>query len=605
MNQILTPVSARPATCIASARISTRKQMSGESLNDQARALEHFAETKGWRILPDGHAQQEIGTATKRRRIYEQHIQYIKDHPGAVGYYVIRYIDRFTREGNEQYQRQKRELAQLGVALVDTSGVIQESRNMQEMDELGFSYDWSVESPSDLTEVMLSTTARQERNTILKRIIPRQIMYTQKGYQIGRPDDGYVNERISIGAQKRYIQSPDPERAHFIRAMFELRAAAKLTDRQLVAHLNDELGFRSPTYNRWNTEKTEIIGQFGGNPLNEKQLLRIIQRTSYAGVICRKWTHYKPVRAQWDGLVPLELWNQANRGRRYLETQPDGGIRLLYDYSPKKPVIKRLRHNPDYPFKCIRCPECGKSLKGSAPKGKTKYYPRYHCARGHRTFTISRDNMHAAIRAYLSGLDYSEAYFDVLREVLQRKLNERKAQAEAEAKRQIDRVGLLKAKQTETLAAFISANGDTTKALLERQLHEMETEIQASETNEHLVGFNEADFEKVVAYARHMMDKPETTLIDEENPLRQIRLFELLFEEIPTYADLISGTPKIRPIFNLKVEKHLLITGASPLIVNPLTPGWNPFEQEMEKWLSNAEQFLRARPSEHSQPEEE
>ncbi|MGB0507618.1 MAG: hypothetical protein ACPGGK_15620 [Pikeienuella sp.] len=153
---------------------------------------------------------------------------------------------------------------------------------------------------------------------------------------------------------------------------------------------------------------------------------------------------------------------------------------------------------------------------------------------------------------------------------------------------------ILKAKQTETLTAFISATGDTTKAPVERQLHEMETEIQASEADEHFVSLNEADIEKAVTHASHMMDRPETTLIDEENPHRQIRLFELLFEEIPTYADLTNGTPKIRPIFNLKVEKHLLKTGASPLIVNPLTPGWNPFGGDLEVWLADAKQLLSA-----------
>lgn len=592
MTQTFMPVIVRPATCVASARISTTKQMSGESLADQARALEQFAKQKGWRVLPDGHAQQEIGTATKRRRGYEEQISYIKENPGVVGYYVIRYIDRFTRQGNEEYQRQKRELSDLGVALIDTSGVIQEARNMPELEELGFSYDWSVESPSDLTEVMLSTTAKQERNTILKRIIPRQIAYTQQGYQIGRPDDGYLNERIRIGAQKRFIQAPDPERAHFIRTIFELRAEAKLTDGQIVEHLNDKLGFCSPIYNRWNSAKTAIIGQIGGNPLNEKQLTRLYQRTSYAGVICKRWTYNKPINAQWDGLVSIELWNQANRGKRHLNERPDGSLELLYDYQPIKPSIQRLRNNPDYPFKCIRCPECGKSLKGSAPKGKTKYYPRYHCERGHPSFSVSRDQMRQTVEAFLKGLDFDEAYFAMLKDVLLLKLEERQHRAAEDQHRAADRIQLLKTKQGKTLDAFITSESATTKLLLEHQLEEIEAQIVRAEAETAIVGLTEADIDKVVQYARHIGLSPEKSLIDEENPLRQMRLLDLIFEEMPTYQEINSGTPKIRFVFNRNWVIQHPKKGVNTPSVNALGVGWNLSDQQSIDWLKDVIETL-------------
>lgn len=594
MNQMLMSTAVRPASCLASARISTTKQMSGESLADQARALELFAKEKGWRVLPDGHAQQEIETATKRRRGYEEQIKYIRENPGSVGYYLIRYIDRFTRQGNEEYQRQKRELAELGVALIDTSGVIQQARNMPELEALGFAYDWSVESPSDLTEVMLSTTAKQERNTILKRIIPRQIAYTQQGYQIGRPDDGYINERIRIGPQKRFIQAPDPDRAHFIRTIFELRAEAKLTDRQIVEHLNDKLGYRTPVYNRWNSAKTAIIGQIGGNPLNEKQLTRLHQRTSYAGVICKRWTHYKPINAQWDGLVSIELWNQANRGKRHLEEHPDGSLHLLFDYQPIKPTIQRLRNNPDYPFKCIRCPECGKPLKGSAPKGKTKYYPRYHCERGHASFSVSRDQMRQTVETFLQSLDFDEAYFAMLKDVLLLKLKERQIRAADEEHRAADRVQLLKTKQGKILDAFITSESATTKQLLERQLEEIEAQIHRSEAETAVVGLTETDIDKVVQYARHIGLSPEKSLIDEENPLRQMRLFDLIFEEMPTYQELDSGTPKIRFVFNRNWVIQHPKKGANTPPVNALGSGWNPITKEVASWLKQVSEALNS-----------
>ncbi len=54
----------------------------------------------------------------------------------------------------------------------------------------------------------------------------------------------------------------------------------------------------------------------------------------------------------------------------------------------------------------------------------------YHCERGHPSFSISRDDMRETALNYLSGLEYDDAYFVILKDVLLRKLRERQAQAE-------------------------------------------------------------------------------------------------------------------------------------------------------------------------------
>ena len=405
----------KPQTCLASARISSSQQMAGESLDDQVRVLKAFAERKGLQILPDGSVEVEVFTGTKRRPVYEEHIQYIKDHPNTVGYYLIRYIDRFTRGGASNYQDLKKELSDLGVTLIDTNGIIQESRNMQELDDLGFEYDWSVESPSDMTEIMLATTAKQERDTILKRTIPKQIAYTQKGFQIGRPDDGYVNYRTQVGSQIRFIQAPDPERAPFIQKIYELRAEGKHTDNEILHIVNEEMGFRTKKYHRWNKKHTEIVGEGGGHKLHIKQLQRIYQRLAYAGILCEKWTYNKPIKAQWQGLVSIELWNKANRGKIFIKEYDSDLLEILYDYKTEKPVFLRLRNNPDYPFKCVCCPECGKPFKGSAPRGRGGSYPRYHCERGHVSFNVSREQMNDTVQTFLQNVDYDADYLKVLR----------------------------------------------------------------------------------------------------------------------------------------------------------------------------------------------
>ena len=542
----------RPKTCLASARISSQQQMAGESLSDQVRVLKSSAEQKGLKILPDGEVAVEIFTGTKRRPVYEEHIQYIKDNPGKVGYYLIRYIDRFTRGGASVYQDLKKELADLGVMLIDTNGIIQESRNMPELADMGFEYEWSVESPSDMTEMMMATTAKQERDTILKRTIPKQIAYTQKGFQIGRPDDGYINYRTQVGTQIRYVQAQDPERAHFIRKIFELRAEGKHTDQEILRILTDDMDFRTKKFHRWNKKHIEIIGEGGGVKINIKQLQRIYQRVAYAGVLCEKWTYNKPIKAQWEGLVSIELWNKANRGKIFLKEYDSDLLEILYNYKTEKPVFLRLRNNPEYPFKCVTCPQCANPLKGSAPKGRKESYPRYHCERGHKSFTVSRKQMDETVEQFLDGVQFDEDYLKVLEEVLVRKLRQRQKDVVKESEKLNERVALLKGQQGQTLQTLISTQSLTVKQMLETQLEKIESDIKKVESVRFSVDLTEENIKELISYAKVIVESPKKALIDKDNPLRQKQLFQLFFEDLPTYTELDSGTAKKRFLFNRK-----------------------------------------------------
>lgn len=543
----------RPQTCIASARLSSTQQVAGESMELQVKALENYAAVRDWELLPSGKVFEEIGTATKRRKLFEDHLAYIREHPGKVGYYLIPCIDRLSRAGTSEYEAMKRELRELNVVLVDERGIIQESKNLTELDNLGFNeYEWGYESPSEISETILSTQAKIERDTILRRTIPKQITYTQKGYQIGRPDDGYVNQKVVAGTQIRFIQASDPERAHFFKKIFELRAGGQHTDQEILRILNDDMGFRTKTFNRWNKAHTEIIGQGGGKKLQIKQLQRIYQRFAYAGVLCEKWTHNKPIKAQWDGLVSIELWNKANRGKIFIKEYDDNLLEILYDYKTEKPVFQRLRYNPEYPFKCVACPQCGSPLKGSAPKGRGGRYPQYHCARGHKSFSVSRQQMNETVEQFLKGVEYDSDYLKVLEEVLVRKLRKRQKDAVQESEKLNERVTLLKSQQGKTLETLVNTESSSVKQMLEKQLENIERDIKKAESVRFSVDLTEDNIAELISYAKKIVELPEKALIDKDNPLRQKQLFQLFFEDLPTYQELVSGTAKKRFLFNTK-----------------------------------------------------
>ena len=57
---------------------------------------------------------------------------------------------------------------------------------------------------------------------------------------------------------------------------------------------------------------------------------------------------------------------------------------------------------------------------------------------------------------------------------------------------------------------------------------------------------------EVMEYVTYFLEHLEELLIDTANPLKRAAFFGLIFDEMPTYADLTSGTPKLAPYLALK-----------------------------------------------------
>lgn len=58
--------------------------------------------------------------------------------------------------------------------------------------------------------------------------------------------------------------------------------------------------------------------------------------------------------------------------------------------------------------------------------------------------------------------------------------------------------------------------------------------------------------EVVMEHIKYFLEHLEELLIDGDNPLKRAAFFGLIFDEMPTYQDLVSGTPKLAPYLALK-----------------------------------------------------
>ena len=563
--------------CIIDCRISTPKQYAGGGLDDQQSICVGNANKQRWNVLKifrniySGRAAERADFEEKKR-----YIKMCQSRGITIRFYLIKSIDRFTRDGAIIYKEMQEQLEQLGVQLVDVAGVIQPKRNT--LEHLDMKYDWSMVSPTESAQFAEAQKYKGEITDILTRTIGAEIRLVREGYTVRESNDGYINHRIWVDGKKKMIEIADPSRAHFFQTMFELRAQ-RLNDDEIVRRLNAK-GFKTKTYNRWDKKKEKIIGQGGGIPLTVKQLQRYIQRTIYAGIRCERWTYFKPIRTQYEGLVSIERFNEANRGKIFIKENQDGTVQILYNHSPDKTVKRRLKYNPRFPYKFLLCDICHKPFFGSASTGKLgKKHPAYHCGckngiRKHKYYRIPQKKFEDSVKRFVEHLRFTDTFLESFEMVVNDVYRTREKEVVSEAAQMNQNVADLKVEQVSALTALTTTQSMLVRKKLEETIEDLQKRIEEAEGQRKEIEITEKDIKSFVRYVKYVMEHPAEVLMNTDDLRAQRTLFGLVFEETPTYLEVVNGTPKLSLAFKLSEEwdnqkSHL----AAPRGVEPLFSG--------------------------------
>ena len=87
----------------------------------------------------------------------------------------------------------------------------------------------------------------------------------------------------------------------------------------------------------------------------------------------------------------------------------------------------------------------------------------------------------------------------------------------------------------------------------EKDLIDIENEIQKLEkAKEEPIEENTVDIEAVMETIGYYLEHLEELLIHKPKPLKRAEYFGLLFEQPPTYDELVFGTPKLVPFIKKK-----------------------------------------------------
>lgn len=536
--------------CIIYCRVSSAKQaQEGESLDDQEKVCRAIAERNSLEVAKV--FKEQFSGRKEDRPVIEDIFAFIKKNPNKISVLIFRAIDRFSRNGTLGYESLKQRLADYGVQLIDSNGIIQPSKNT--LEHLGIQYDWSITRPSEITELVMAQQGKNEVSQILTRMIGQEINLVREGYKVRQENDGFLNKRVFIEGKKKMIQVPDPERAQFFISMFEMRASGTYTDQQIVDHIN-AMGYRSKKQKIWSKSKDEILGYGGGVELTVKQLQKIIQRPIYCGINTEYWLK-KPIKTKYEGLISVDTFNKANRGGLFIEEKKDGNIIIHKDYNPHQ--LRRMKDNPTFPFKAvILCPYCQKPFLGSSPRGKSgKGFPVYHCCRNHKYYGVSKKEFEDNLCAFVKTLKHKGGGFmKALEATLINKFREKEKELGEFSVKVGTTVAGLEAEKTQKIKAFSSTDSKIIQIELEKEIEELHLQIEKTREQRNKVEVEENDVHSFIRFVKKLMEHPEEYLIKQKNLTLLRAFYGLVFDQSPTYTEIINGTPKLSIPFKLYDE---------------------------------------------------
>ena len=529
---------------VAAIRVSSAKQgIDGDSPEAQKEQIEQFAKTRNYKITK---FFTFLESASRDQQPIQEAIDYCIKPQNDVQVFIIKSIDRFTRGGSYFYEDLKRQLEKNNVQLIDIYGVIG-GQQVNTLEHLGVKFNWSVYSPTKKTEMLEAERAKDEMRDIMSRMIGAEIRYSRMGYWVRKAPMGYMNEKVETPNGKRTILKPHPKESVWFKKMFEFRCRGNLTDHQIVDEIN-KLGFKTrKLYHRDKHDRTKILKVRGGNKLNVKSFRRYIQNPIYAGVNYVNWTKENPHKGQFEGLVSIETFNKANKGKITI-IEEDGDKVRIEKKKPPEYLVKKGVRNPDFPYKrVVMCPHCEKPLYGSASRGRLgKYYPAYHCNKRGHYFRVPKKKFDETIQKFTKNIKIAPGYADALKETVEKEWKRREVLSKND-KFDIDgRITELKTQAKLAADKIRYLTSEVAIKYVEEDLVKIDKEIGDLEMQKKKeMDEKPADATEVMTYIKYFLEHMEDLLIHGKDPEARALHFGILFDQAPTYEELNSGTHKL------------------------------------------------------------
>ena len=537
---------------VAAIRVSSVRQgVDGDSPEAQKEQIERFAQVHNIHIKK---FFVFLESASKEEQPVQEAIDYCKHPKNDIQLFVIKSIDRFTRGGSFFYEELKMQLDKCGVQLVDIYGVIGKQQ-VNTLEHLGVAFKWSVYSPTKKSEMLEAERAKDEMRDIMSRMIGAEIRYSRLGYWVRAAPFGYMNVKVETPNGTRTILKAHPVESAWIIKMFDMRCLGTLDDQQIVDEINKS-GYKSRlNLVRDPKDRTKIIKQRGGQKLTLKGFWRYLQNPVFAGINLVNWTKDNPQKGKFDGLVSIDTFNRANKGKITV-SEENGGIKI-YRWNAPEYLIKKGVRNPDFPYKkVVMCPHCNRPLYGSASRGKLgKYYPAYHCNKRGHYFRVSKDDFDKTITKFVQGINLAPGFSDALVNAVLNEWDKRESMVNTDETNLDSRIMELKTQETLTGGTLKYLTSEVGVKYVEQELVKIASSIAELMTQkEKNIQSKPTDMHMVMAYIKYFLEHLEDLLLLGTNSVMKAQYFGVLFDIAPNYQEILSGTPKLAEIIQLNED---------------------------------------------------
>ncbi len=373
MNDLSNPQTRKRA--LAYVRISSIRQVDGESPETQKDRIQQYADINGIDIVEWFYDEAKSGKSAEREELQNLLSYTLKCRDkNKIDYVIVYKMTRASRDLDSYIVNIRMVLKSRGISIRSaTEPGVDDTKQGKFM------------------EGLLVLLGQLDNDTKSEYTVDNMKSLAMQGYWQHPPIVGYSPHREPNNIGKPRPTLKPNASAPLVRDVLERFSEGNITKAELSRYAVN-VGLRS----RY------------GKKLSQDSINRLIKSPTYAGYVADNFTDYKLVEGKHTPIISKDTY----------ETNQT----LLYGPMTKKGEARK-QNNPDYPLKgLIRCPNCNQALYASAPRtGGGGTSPRYHCSRSSckgLVRSIKTTTMHDSFITLLSQVKPSEDVLRLYREVL-------------------------------------------------------------------------------------------------------------------------------------------------------------------------------------------
>lgn len=491
---------------LAYVRISSQRQVNGESPETQKAKIQSYADSNSIEIVEWFYDEAKTGKNTERAEL-QRLLAQAKKFKGRIDHVIVYKMSRASRDITTYIMGFRFKLQEMGITIRSATEQFDDSPMGHFM---------------EMMQVMIGQVDNENKRDFT---VDNMTALAEQGYWQHPPIVGYINARIpnSIGKLRPTLKlSP---MASNVKNVLERFSQGDITKAELARYAAD-IGLRS----RY------------GKKLNDESINRLLTSPTYAGYISDSFTNYELVIGKHPQIISSETFE----------------LNQIILKGGKHTSLIRLKFNPDYPLKgLLLCSKCTKPLYGSAPKtGAGGKSPRYHCSRStcKGTRSVKSDIVHEAFLKMLDQITPSEGISALYREVLIAEAANHSGNTNLEIKkvnRKLEDIADRRIKVVRMLtegALTINEKNEQTSILDS----EKEVYLVQKDSLSNRQAIEEADIDRAI----NIMESVAAQWLDSDLATQQ-RFQNLLFPKglVYDYENSMFGTTELSPLYRYILTK--------------------------------------------------